>query len=63
MVTLALTAENRTLLAKVHKAQPELVLEQEQLVASSPRKLFIERTNAYNEQVKQMLKEKLAEKN
>ena len=63
MVTLALTAENRTLLAKVHKAQPELVLEQEQLVASSPRKLFIERTNAYNERVKQMLKEKLAEKN
>ena len=63
MVTLALTAENRTLLAKVHKAQPELVLEQEQLVASSPRKLFIERTNAYNERVKQQLKEKLAEKN
>ena len=63
MVTLALTAENRTLLAKAHKAQPELVLEQEQLVASSPRKLFIERTNAYNERVKQMLKEKLAEKN
>ena len=63
MVTLALTAENRTLLAKVHKAQPELVLEREQLVASSPRKLFIERTNAYNERVKQMLKEKLAEKN
>ncbi len=63
MVTLALTAENRTLLAKANKAQPELVLEREQLVASSPRKLFIERTNAYNEQVKQMLKEKLAEKN
>ena len=63
MVTLALTAENRTLLAKVHKAQPELVLEREELVASSPRKLFIERTNAYNERVKQMLKEKLAEKN
>ena len=63
MVTLALTAENRTLLAKVHKVQPELVLEREQLVASSPRKLFIERTNAYNERVKQMLKEKLAEKN
>ena len=63
MVTLALTAENRTLLAKAHKAQPELVLEREQLVASSSRKLFIERTNAYNERVKQMLKEKLAEKN
>ena len=63
MVTLALTAENRTLLAKAHKAQPELVLEREELVASSPRKLFIERTNAYNERVKQMLKEKLAEKN
>ena len=63
MVTLALTAENRTLLAKANKAQPELVLEREQLVASSPRKLFIERTNAYNERVKQMLKEKLAEKN
>ena len=26
------------------------------------RKLFLERTNAYNERVKQQLKEKLAEK-
>ena len=31
-------------------------------MASSPRKLFLERTNAYNERVKQQLKEKLAEK-
>ena len=63
MVTLALTAENRSLLAKVHKAEPEFTVEREELVASSPRKLFLERTNAYNERVKQQLKEKLAEKN
>lgn len=63
MVTLALTAENRSLLAKVRKAEPEFTVEREELVASSPRKLFLERTNAYNERVKQQLKEKLAEKN
>ena len=62
MVTLALTAENRSLLAKVRKAEPEFTVEREELVASSPRKLFLERTNAYNERVKQQLKEKLAEK-
>ena len=63
IVTLALTAENRSLLAKVRKAEPEFTVEREELVASSPRKLFLERTNAYNERVKQQLKEKLAEKN
>ena len=63
MVTLALTAENRSLLAKVRKAEPEFTVEREELMASSPRKLFLERTNAYNERVKQQLKEKLAEKN
>ena len=63
MVTLALTAENRSLLAKVRKAEPEFTVERAELVASSPRKLFLERTNAYNERVKQQLKEKLAEKN
>mgnify|MGYP005885563817 CR=1 FL=1 len=62
MVTLALTAENRSLLAKVRKAEPEFTVEREELVASSPRKLFLERTNVYNERVKQLLKEKLAEK-
>ena len=62
MVTLALTAENRSLLAKVRRAEPEFTVEREELVASSPRKLFLERTNAYNERVKQQLKEKLAEK-
>lgn len=62
MVTLALTAENRSLLAKVRKAEPEFTVEREELVASSPRKLFLERTNAYNERVKQQLKEKLVEK-
>ena len=62
MVTLALTAENRSLLAKVRKAEPEFTVEREELVASSPRKLFLERTNAYNERVKQQLKEKLTEK-
>ena len=64
MVTLALTAENRSLLAKVRKAAAgTLRWRGRQLVASSPRKLFLERTNAYNERVKQQLKEKLAEKN
>ena len=62
MVTLALTAENRSLLAKVRREEPEFTVEREELVASSPRKLFLERTNAYNERVKQQLKEKLAEK-
>ena len=62
-VTLALTAENRSLLAKVRREEPEFTVEREELVASSPRKLFLERTNAYNERVKQQLKEKLAEKN
>ena len=48
---------------QVRKAEPEFTVEREELVASSPRKLFLERTNAYNERVKQQLKEKLAEKN
>ena len=47
---------------QVRKAEPEFTVEREELVASSPRKLFLERTNAYNERVKQQLKEKLAEK-
>jgi len=46
----------------VRRAEPEFTVEREELVASSPRKLFLERTNAYNERVKQLLKEKLAEK-
>ena len=63
MVTLDLTAEHRSRGAKVREAEPDFPVEREELVASSPRKLFLEHTNAYNERVKQQLKEKLAEKN
>ena len=62
MVTLALTAENRSLLAKVRKAEPELRWRGRSWWLPAPAKLFLERTNAYNEWVKQQLKEKLAEK-
>ena len=56
MVTLALNSENRTLAAKAKKADPGFILAEEQLVASSPRSLFVERTEAYNKKVKEQLK-------
>ena len=52
MVKLALNSEGRTLAAKAKKADPAFRLEEEELVASSPRKLFVERTEAYNKRVK-----------
>ena len=62
MVSLALNGDNRALLAKVHKQEPEYAVEREELLASSPRKMFLERTSAYNERVKQALEAKLNEK-
>ena len=56
MVTLALNSENRALAAKAKKADPSFILAEEQLVASSPRSLFVERTEAYNKKVKEQLK-------
>ena len=56
MVKLALNSENRALAAKAKKADPGFTLEEEQLVASSPRSLFVERTEAYNKKVKEQLK-------
>ena len=55
MVPLALTTENRTLAAKAKKADPAFRLEPEELAASSPRALFVERTEAYNKTVKEQL--------
>ena len=57
MVKLALNSENRTLAAKAKKADPAFRLEEEELVASTPRKLFAERTEAYNKRVKEALQE------
>ena len=55
MVKLALNSENRTLAAKAKKADPAFRLEEEELAASLPRKLFVERTEAYNKRVKEEL--------
>ncbi len=55
MVKLALNSEGRTLAAKAKKADPAFRLEEEELLASSPRKLFVERTEAYDKRVKEEL--------
>lgn len=55
MVKLALNSEGRTLAAKAKKADPAFRLEEEELAASSPRKLFVERTETYNKRVKEEL--------
>ena len=55
MVPLALNTENRALAAKAKKADPAFRLEPEELAASSPRALFVERTEAYNKTVKEQL--------
>ena len=55
MVKLALTADNKAALDKLRKKRGAigLVLDADtELVASSPRKLFVERTEAYNAEVK-----------
>ena len=60
MVKLALTADNKAALNKLRKEKGTigLVLDADtELVASSPRKLFVERTEAYNAEVKRALAE------
>ena len=60
MVPLAMTAENKAALNKLRKEKGAigLVLDDDtELVASSPRKLFVERTEAYNAEVKRVLEE------
>ncbi len=60
MVKLALTADNKAALNKLRKEKGTigLVLDADtELVASSPRKLFVERTEAYNAEVKRTLAE------
>ena len=55
MVPLALNTENRALAAKAKKVDSAFRLEPEELAASSPRALFVERTEAYNKTVKEQL--------
>ena len=60
MVKLALTADNKAALNKLRKEKGTigLVLDADtELVASSPLKLFVERTEAYNAEVKRTLAE------
>ena len=58
MVKLALTADNKAALDKLRKERGTigLMLDADtELVASSPRKLFVERTEAYNAEVKRII--------
>ena len=60
MVKLALTADNKAALDKLRKERGAigLVLDTDtELVASSPRKLFVERTEAYNAEVKRIIEQ------
>ena len=60
MVKLALTADNKVALDKLRKERGTigLVLDADtELVASSPRKLFVERTEAYNAEVKRIIEQ------
>ena len=60
MVKLALTADNKAALDKLRKEKGTigLVLDADtELVASSPRKLFVERTEAYNAEVKRIIEQ------
>ena len=60
MVKLALTADNKAALNKLRKERGAigLVLDADtELVASSPRKLFVERTEAYNAEVKRIIEQ------
>ena len=60
MVPLAMTAENKAAVNKLRKEKGAigLVLDTDtELLASSPRKLFVERTEQYNAEVKQMMEE------
>ena len=60
MVKLALTADNKAALDKLRKERGAigLMLDADtELVASSPRKLFVERTEAYNAEVKRIIEQ------
>ena len=60
MVKLALTADNKAALDKLRKERGAigLVLDADtELVASSPRKLFVKRTEAYNAEVKRIIEQ------
>ena len=60
MVKLALTADNKAALDKLRKERGAigLVLDADtELVASSPRKLLVERTEAYNAEVKRIIEQ------
>ena len=60
MVKLALSADNKAALDKLRKEKGAigLVLDADtELVASSPRKLFVERTEAYNAEVKRIIEQ------
>lgn len=60
MVKLALTADNKAALDKLRKERGAigLMLDADtELVASSPRKLFVERTEAYNAEVKHIIEQ------
>ena len=60
MVKLALSADNKAALDKLRKEKGTigLVLDADtELVASSPRKLFVERTEAYNAEVKRIIEQ------
>ena len=60
MVKLALSADNKAALDKLRKERDAigLVLDADtELVASSPRKLFVERTEAYNAEVKRIIEQ------
>ena len=60
MVKLALTADNKAALDKLRKERGAigLVLDADtELVASSPRKLFVERTEAYNAEMKRIIEQ------
>ena len=60
MVKLALTADNKAALDKLRKERGAigLMLDADtELLASSPRKLFVERTEAYNAEVKRIIEQ------
>ena len=60
MVKLAMNADNKAALGKLRKEKGAigLVLDADtELLASSPRKLFVERTEAYNAEVKRIIEE------
>ena len=60
MVKLAMTADNKAAINKLSKGKTVISLMTDtdtELLASSPRKLFVERTEAYNAEVKRTIAE------